>query len=227
MKKINFLKIILNAIFLIVFNVFFFVLGGSEHKMSVWMSYGFIHFAYLMLIITPWLIRNGKSAAVFGFSLYSISTTYFIIQFVTGMIFILVSPESYNVALLVQLCFAGLYGIMLITHMLANERTADAEEKRQYEIAYIKEASVKMKFLLESVSDKEAKKKVERVYDAISSSPVKSHPNLEQKEKQILQSINELEREVKKGNKNGITSLANSLLLLINERNNLLKSLHN
>jgi hypothetical protein len=225
MKKINVLWTILNLIFLVIFNALFFVLSGVEHNVSVWMSYGFIHFAYLMLLLTPKLIRKGKSAAVFGFSLYSISATYFLIEFITGIVFIVVSPETVGVALLVQLCIAGLYGIMLVSHMISNEYTANDEEKRQSQIAYVKDASIKLKSLLEAISDKKTKKKVERVYDAIYSSPVKSHPNLEQKENNILQSVNELEGAVTAGNKESIMSLANSLLLLINERNNLLKTL--
>jgi uncharacterized protein YjgD (DUF1641 family) len=226
MKKTNILWGILNSIFLIVFNAFFFVLGDSEHQTSVWISYGFIHFAYLMLLLTPKLIRSGKSKAVFGFSLYSISAVYFLVEFVTGIIFILVSPESSSAALLVQLCIAGLYGVILVSSMIANEHTADAEEKRQDQIAYVKDASAKLKSLLENISDKETKKKVERVYDAIYSSPVKSHPDLEQKERNILQSINELEREVVAGNKEGIMTVANSLLAYINERNKLLNTLN-
>jgi len=226
MKTKNILWGILNLIFLIIFNVLFFVLGGVEHNMSVWISYGFIHFAYFMLLITPKLIRGGKSVAVFGFSLYSISAVYFLIEFFTGVIFTLASPENYKAALLVQLIIAGLYGILLVSNLLANEYTADAEEKRQPQIAYIKDASLKLKGLLENINDKETKKKVERVYDAIYSSPVKSHPNLTQKESQILQSVNDIEREVTAGNKENIISTANALLLLINERNNLLKSFH-
>ena len=224
MKKINVLWLILNLIFLIVFNAIFFVAGGVEHNASVWVSYGFIHFAYFMLLLTPKLIRKGKSAAVFGFSLYSISAVYFLIEFVTGIIFILVSPESFSAAFLVQLCIAGLYGILLVSHMISNEYTANAEEKRQIQIAYVKDASAKLKGLLENISDKETKKKVERVYDTIYSSPVKSHPDLEQKETHILQSINELERAITSGNKEDIISIANSLLSSINERNNLLKT---
>ena len=226
MNKKNVLWGILNLIFMIVFNALFFVLGGVEHNASVWMSYGFIHFAYLMLLLTPKLIRKGKSTAVFGFSLYSISVIYFLIEFVTGIIFILVSPESFKTALLVQLCIAGFYGIMLVSHMLANEYTAVAEEKRQPQIAYIKNASAKVKALLESIGDKETKKIVERVYDAIYSSPVKSHPDLEQMENHILQSVNELVDSVSTGINENIIQVANSLIVLINERNNLLKSLH-
>ena len=110
--------------------------------------------------------------------------------------------------------------------MLANEYTADAEEKRQTQIVYVKDASAKLKILLENVSDKEAKKKVERVYDAVYSSPVKSHPDLAQKENNMFQAINELEHAVTAGDKERIISMANVLLVSINERNNLLKTLN-
>ena len=107
-------------------------------------------------------------------------------ELVTGTIFILISPDSCKAALLVQLCIAGPYGISLISNMIANEHTADAEEKRQYQIDYVKNASAELKSLLDSISDKEAKKEVERVYDALYSSPVKSHPSLAQTESQVL-----------------------------------------
>ena len=89
LNKKSVLYILLDAIFLIVFNTVFFVLGGTNHPASVWMSYGFIHFSYVMVLITPFLIRKSSSAAVFGFSLYSISATYFIVEFIAGLIFIL------------------------------------------------------------------------------------------------------------------------------------------
>lgn len=219
MKKQNALWIILNLIFPIVFNVVFFVLGGAEHNVSVWLSYGFIHFAYLMLLLTPKLIRTGKSSAVFTFSIYSISLAYFFAAFITGVIFILVSTEGHRAAFLVQFCLAGTYGAILILNKIANERTADAEEKRQYQIDYVKTASVKLKNLLDKVSDKDAKKSIERVYDALYSSPVKSHPSLGQLENRILSSINELSHAISAGNKEHITSLADSLLAAINERN--------
>jgi hypothetical protein len=226
MKKTNVLWIILDLIFLVIFNVLFFALGGFKHNVSVWISYWFIHFAYLMLLITSRLIRGGKSGAVFGFSLYTISSVYFLVEFVTGITFILISQDSYKAALLIQLIIAGLYGIMLISHMIANEYTADTEEKRQYQIEYVKNASAKLKGLLESIDDKEMKKKVERVYDAFYSSPVKSHPNLAQAESEILISINELGDVVSAGNKDRTISLANSLLIAINERNRRLKMLN-
>ena len=223
MKKQNALWMMLDLIFLIVFNTVFFVAGGAKHNASVWLSYGFIHFSYLMLLLTPRLIREGESSAVFGFSLYSISAAYFLIEFVTGIIFILFSPESYKTALLVQIFIAGLYGVTLISNMIANESTADAEEKRHYQISYVKDASAKLKGLLDKASDKEIKRKIESVYDALYSSPVRSHYSLAQMEESILISIQELERAVLSGNKEHAVSLANSLSAAVNERNMRLK----
>jgi hypothetical protein len=208
-----------------IFNTIFFVASGTDHAVSVWISYGFIHFAYLMLLVTPKLIRGGKSSAVFGFSLYSISSVYFLVELVIGVVFILTSPESYKAALLVQVCLAGLYGIILIANLIANEHTADAEEERQYQIDYVKKASAEIKILLDRISDKEAKKKVEKVYDALYSSPVKSHPSIAQMENRILESIDELQSAVQTGDNVSIISLADSLLGAVNERNMRLKTL--
>ena len=226
MKKTGVLWIIMKLIFPIVFNALFFVGGGTEHNASVWLSYGFIHFAYFTLLLTPKLIREVKNAAVLGLSLYSISAAYFLVQFVTGIIFILVSPESYKAAFLVQLCMAGLYGAMFVSYMIANEITADAEEKRQYQIGYVKDASAKLKASLDSISDKGTKKKVERAYDALCSSPVKSHPSVAQMEDRILMSINEIDDAASAGNNEKIFSLADSLLTVVNERNTRLKTLN-
>jgi len=226
MKKTNILWIILNSIFLIVFNAIFFTLGDvGEYNASVWISYGFIHFAYLFLLLTPVLIRKGKSSAVFGFSIYSISSFYFLIEFFIGIIFILISLENFKTAFVVQLCISGFYGVLLVSNMIANEHTADAEEKRRHQIAYVKDASAKVKKLLESVDDKEMKKKIERLYDVLYSSPVKSHPDLAQVENSILLSIYSLENAVSSGDRQSIISFAESLFSAASERNSRLKRL--
>ena len=126
MGKKSVLWIILDLIFLAVFNTVFFVAGGFHHPASVWISYGFIHFSYLMVIITPFLIRKSSSAAVFGFSLYSVSYSYFLLEFVVGLIFVLIKSDSFKAALVIQIIIAGLYGVLLISNLIANESTAES-----------------------------------------------------------------------------------------------------
>ena len=208
MQTTPMLRIIRYLIFLVVFNAFFFLLV-REFTASVWISYGFVHFAYFMLLATGQLVKAGKSESVFTYPLYYISSVYFVIALITGIIFIWVvpiwaDPEAYRASLLIQLSFAGIYGILLVTHMLANEWTADAEKERQVHISFIKDASAKMKGLVDSVSDKEVRKKVERVYDSLYSSPVKSHPELTSAEERILRSIRTLESAIAAGDRDEI-----------------------
>jgi hypothetical protein len=227
MRKISILWIILDLIFLVIFNAVFFLLGGTDHSLSVWISYGFIHFSYLMLINTQFLIRSGKSSSIFGFSIYSVSAVYFLVEFVAGVVFILAFPEDYKAALLTQLIIAGIYGVLLASHMIANEHTANAEEERQNQISYVKESSALLKNMSEFVKDKEVQKKVGMLYDAISSSPVKSHANLAQMENRILQGIKgDLAEAVSSGDSTLIISTASTLLGAVNERNTRLRNMN-
>ena len=226
MKRNTVLWIILDSIFLVIFNAMFFILGGAEHDLSVWLSYCFIHFAYFMLLLTPIIIRKGKSATVSSITIFSISSIYFIIALVTGVVFILIAPEGYRVTLLVQLCITGLYGVIFISNLLANERTADAGDKGQNEISFIKNAYARLMTVSDKVSNKEAKKSLQNVCDAVYSSPVKSDPSLAHLENRIMELITILEDEVTTGKEEKITILANSLLQLVNERSTQQKSLN-
>lgn len=222
MKK-NILWILLDLVFLIVFNTVFFVAGGTDHNVSVWISYGFIHLSYLLLIITPFLIRKSSSAAVFGFSLYSISSTYFLLEFIVGVIFCLINMESYKPALIAQVIIAGFYAIMLISHLIANESTADSIERHEIELKYVKDCSARILPLVDMVSDKKTRKKVEAVYDMIHGSPVKSNNSVRQIELDVIDQIDLLEEAVDREDSDRITAVCKKITRLADERNRQLK----
>ncbi len=223
MNKKTVLWIILDLIFLAVFNTVFFVMTGLQRPASVWISYGFIHFAYLMVIVTPFLIRKSSSAAVFGFSLYSISSTYFLIEFVTGIVFIILKSDSLKVALVVQIVIAGIYGILLISHLIANESTADSVERHEDEVAYIKTAASRIKALVGKATDKKANKEIERAYDLLHSSPTKSTSTVRYLESSVMSQISDLEDAVQAGETDLIIATAGEIISTMEERNRKLR----
>lgn len=225
MNKKSILYILLDLVFLIVFNTVFFVVGGNEHPISVWISYGFIHFSYLMVLITPFLIRKSSSATIFGFSLYSISAIYFFVEFLIGLIFILIGSDSYKAALVVQVIVAGMYAIMLIANLIANECTADKVQKQEEEIAYIKTAAAKIKLLVGKSTDKKANKEIEKAYDLLHSSPSKSNTSVKTLESDILNKITELKNAVDNNNKDATMSLCKEIIHLTEERNSIIKNI--
>lgn len=223
MNKKTVLWIILDLIFLAIFNTVFFVMTGFQHPASVWISYGFIHFAYLMVIVTPFLIRKSSSASVFGFSLYSISSTYFLIEFVTGIVFIILKSDSLKVALVVQIVIAGIYGILLISHLIANESTADSVERHEDEVAYIKTAASRVKALIGKATDRKANKEIERAYDLLHSSPTKSTSAVRYLESSVISQISDLEDAVQSGETDLIIATADEIISTMEERNRKLR----
>ena len=223
MNKKTVLYILLDLVFLLIFNVLFFIIGGAEHPASVWISYGAIHFAYLMLIVTPLLIRKSSSAAVFGFSLYTVSSAYFYVEFVVGLVFILIRSDSFQASLLVQAILAGIYLIMLISNLIANENTADSIQRQEAEVTYIKTASSRVKLLLDKASDKKANREIEKAYDLLHSSPSHSTSTVTALEKQINNKIGDLEDAVEADNTAAIIAAAGEIVTMTEERNRKLR----
>jgi signal transduction histidine kinase len=223
MNKKSLLYILLDLVFLVVFNVVFFVIGGAEHVASVWIAYGFIHFAYLMILVTPFLIRKSSSSAVFGMSIYSVSATYFFVEFVVGLIFIFIASDSYKASLVVQVIIAGIYAVILLANLIANEHTADNVAKHEAEVAYIKNTAAELKALIGKASDKRANKEIEKAYDVVHASPTKSSSVVVGIEKSIYCAVAELRDAVKNNDTAQTVVIAKEIAELTEERNRKLR----
>ena len=223
MKK-TVLWVLLDLVFVIVFNVVFFVAGGVEHNPSVWISYAFIHLAYLMVLITPLLIRNSSSSAVFGFSIYTISTTYFFIEFVVGLVFIFLNLDTVQLAIIIQVVLAGLYAVILIATLLSNEKTSNDIKRQEQEVVYIKEAASRVKMLIDTTENKKTKNNIEKVHDLLHSSPTRSEQYVYSLENQIYNKITDLENSISIGDENLITQLCSEIISMTNERNRRLRA---
>lgn len=224
MNKKTVLWILLDLVFLIVFNTVFFVIGGNSHPTSTWISYGFIHFSYLMVCITPFLIRKSTSATIFGYALQAVSSTYFLVEFVVGVVFIVWKQETVNYALVVQIIIAAVYLVLLLSHLLANEHTADQVKKQQIEVDIIKECSARTKSMSRVITDKKLKKEIERIYDLLHASPSKSTTDTKIFESKIVDLISQLESSIDSENTEDMLKITKSLVLTIEKRNGALKS---
>ena len=225
MKRVNILWLLLDSLFLIVFNLLFFMLGNTrDAKTSVWISYGFIHFTYFVFLITPFLVRKGNRVVTdYRRPLYAITSTYFLTALLVGVTLILIAPETVKVTIIIQVILAALFLGWLLIHLIANEHTADNAERRESELQYVKESSSKLQSVLRQTTDKTAAKKVERVYDLIHSSPTKSNADVRSLEQQIISETERLESTVSRNETEQIISIADKIYRLAEERNRQLK----
>lgn len=225
MKKINILSIILDLIFLIVFNAVVFLLT-NEYTPAFWISYVFINFSYIMMIMSPVFMPKTKNVAVFGYPVAYISFVYFLVEFFTGIFFLTIGKYNTKYAFIVQLIVTGFYGVTFISNLIANERTIEDEGKRQEEIMYIKMAILEVDSIMKQIKDSNLRKKVEKVYDALRSSQVRTYPELYDIENDIDKNITSLDRAVKQNLEDEINNIIYKILKLIDERNQKIKSLY-
>lgn len=228
MERTKILGYLFGSIFLIVFNIWFFMLMGTGHQpASVWVSYGFIHFAYLVKIITPALIRKGSRSIDYGLPLFEITTIYFLLALITGVFLIMKFPENNTVSILGQLTLTAIFAAVLLLNMIANEHTANNIEQREIDLKYVKEASSKLDGLQRQISDNKLRKKVENAYDLIHSSPVKSAYNVYSIEQAVIVEIENLGKAISEKDNQSVQIITDKICNLADERNRQLKFLVN
>lgn len=226
MKKTTVLWWLLGLLFLVVFNLLFFVIGGTEHNASVWISYGFIHFAYVMVLLFPRLVRRSPSSAVFGFAIGTIGVAYFILVLIVGIIFMLAAPENWRIAFVFQIIITFIYALLLLANMIANERTADNEIRSQAEVQQMKTAAYDLSQIMNNTTDAALKKKIEKVVEAIKYSPTRSHALVSGTEREIMDGIRSLGASVAMNDQATSEKQIESLLRLVSERKRRLQTLN-
>ncbi|MBR4743130.1 MAG: hypothetical protein IK082_02930 [Oscillospiraceae bacterium] len=219
MKKTRVLRGALEAVFLILFNLLFYVLGGTKHPTSVWIAYGFIHFAYLMVVVTPYLTHQNRASAVFGMSLYTISAVYFVAELIIGLLFIFTAPGKATASFVIQAALALCYLAILFSVQLANQHTSDNLERQEMDAAFIVAGANRLNIAVQRIEDREVRKNVEHVYDLLHASPVRSSEAARITEKSITEAISELEEVIAENKEDRIADVCKRLTILIKERN--------
>ena len=118
------------AIPLILFNLIFFLVAGTTHPQSVWISYVWIQVAFLLLIVTPWFARQTENGPVFRITLALISGTYCVVELIIGLIVIIIHPAGIKGAILAQAIPFCLYLFALLGNLFFIELAADSEVKK-------------------------------------------------------------------------------------------------
>ena len=112
---------------------------------------------------------------------------------------------------------------MLISNMIANEHTSESVERHEMELRYVKDASAHLKSIMDSVSDKAMRKKIERLYDLLHSSPAKSNSTVRDYELTVLDLIDALENDLSRGDIPAANATISKIERNASERNRRLK----
>jgi hypothetical protein len=216
--KLKGLHLLLNCIFVIVFNVVVFMIFQT-FTVTFWVAYGFIHVAYLMAVISSYVRPKGRSSAVLGYPLASISWTYFLVEFVLGTMFLIFKDASFKISFIPQFVLFGIYVSLFISNILANRATSDEERQGSQNNLYIKQAASEVNLMMNQAADAALRKKLERIYDSLMGSQIRSNPALRDIENKIMINIGNLRESVRENNYIKANSAIVTLQGLIDDRN--------
>lgn len=213
------IKSIIGIIFPIVFNVLFFLTGGTEHSSSVWGSYVFIHLAYLCLVITPLLCNTQKSLMVLSASLYLRSLFYFFTELVVGLLFMAIDPDSSSWAIIPQAIIFAAFLILQLISVLLNDSTAKSIQKQRRESIYIRSLAQQVKICMRDIDNIDVRKQVEKCYESLNNCSIESFPEAVDAEIALKDAVETLCSTIDSGNLEQITKDTKLVLRAIQNRN--------
>lgn len=113
-------SLILSLLFPFGFNLGFFLLGNTNHVITEWICYGFIHLAYICMLLPRWYFMKYRGTLILSEPLYLYGIIYFIIQLLLGLVFIFVAIENYKWLLYSFVVLFLLYMVFVISTIIIN-----------------------------------------------------------------------------------------------------------
>lgn len=223
MRK-NILITILYSVFLVAFNALFFINAGFNHALSIRICYGFLHFAYLMVLITPFIEAKGKTAYLSKLTTYSISFLYFIIEFIFTLVIFYSEYTGVKTVISVEIFITAIYVSVLLINLLANDATANKQVRRDRENNFIKTSSAQLIFIESVTANRNLKNKINDLYRTLHSSPIGTSSDVTLYEKSIVDLLNKLESGVEKQDEQVSLVQLTEIERFVNKRNLILKA---
>ena len=224
--KTTLIRIVFTLVFLVVFNTLFFLLCGTDNPTSVWVSYAYIHVAYFTILFLPVLKTKGDASYYLSSVLYGQAITYFILELIAGVVFIIYRMESPVWSLVVQTALWLIFVVLILGNAWANQATAQSLEKRKQDIDAYQSMRMSLKRLMAKTDKPVLKRLIADCSDKLEASSSRQTQESEKIDIEIEQAIASLRQSITESNVEESTSLARQLAGLIEERKTILKYSH-
>ena len=184
MKKTTKLWFYFHLLFLGVINTIFFLLKGFDNSISVWVSYGVIHFAYIVTWFLPFL--RSKSSSMFAISSKVLIQIYFWLELAVGITFIILDLPDWRIVVVVQLLLFFFPAVGAIFSMMGDEYSKqgkpllDQDSKASMISDYVKMSKSKLETLARVTIQMDLKMQVNELFETFKALKIKEEKNTQQ-----------------------------------------------
>ena len=187
---------LITAVIFVLFNLIAFVIPGDKTTVF-WISYVFTVFSFgIFLFIWNKTLGSGKQlkSKFLSIPIFYVSSCYFIVQFVSFLIFkFALTNIPVWAAILVNTFILGISLIFLIVADGSKEYIESVDKKVQDKILWIKEAQTDVDILISEATDSEVKDALRELSKVIRYSDPMSDSSLVELESQISEKIGSLD----------------------------------
>ena len=216
--KSNIYRIILGILFPILFVTFFLVFAGTEHGATCWIGFGVVLFSYCFMMFAPLLVPVSKSTHLFSVTGASLTSLYFVVNFIVGLIFMFLDFEEWKYALVGEVLLLVVFLVIFLPVLISDEETAKKENAQKQDVYAIKTLVTKVKLIAGKTTDLENKKQILKLYDEINSCPSTSNSAVKSIDESIGIGLEKLEIAVFENNNEDFDELIVELMTLTKER---------
>lgn len=214
------ISVIIKFILLAMFNISFYSITKASCTLSMWISYGFIHFAFLMFFLEPLFVQNSKNSKhVVIESITLLTIIYFFCSLSVG-IFFLINPLLVVYQYSIEVFVTGIYLIILIITVVINNKIAKNESEFLADKQFLTTVFVKAEFIKSKVTDK---KLLMDLQEQTKYSPVKSSEIVRNYENELIKILDDITLNIDALQEIELNNKIETCKNLLNQRNLLLK----
>lgn len=214
------ISVIIKFILLAMFNISFYSITKASCTLSMWISYGFIHFAFLMFFLEPLFVQNSKNSKHVAIeSITLLTIIYFFCSLSVG-IFFLINPLLVVYQYSIEVFVTGIYLIILIITVVINNKIAKNESEFLADKQFLTTVFVKAEFIKSKVTDK---KLLMDLQEQTKYSPVKSSEIVRNYENELIKILDDTTLNIDVLQEIELNNKIETCKNLLNQRNLLLK----
>jgi xanthosine utilization system XapX-like protein len=161
-------------------------------------------------------------------TLYLIGAFYFVAELIVGMTFLFWELDTPTLPIVLQVVLLGIYIIVLLSSVMANDSTQEALKQQSNESDNIRSMLAEAEDVCLMVKkDPSVYKVVMRCYDDIKASPLRSTPEVQDIENEITSSLVLMRGYASSGDMSAVVTTASQVRQLVARRNSRLKNIRN
>lgn len=216
-------SVFLSLLVIGIYNLVFFLKDVPDMSTSLWVSYGFVHLAFIMVIVSIILPSQSKERETYTATNVMVSSIYYFVEMAFSIVILFMQLDMFKLTLVIHCILFAAFLFVWVPGLFTQKLSDELDLQRVHGENYVKQCGDIIQTTLSVCTDRDAVKKLERLYGIVKASPVKGNDSTSQLENTILNELTNLLSGVKSLPQQEVFENIEQLVRMVESRNRMLK----